>query len=1007
MAEPPYKYWAFISYSHQDRAWASWLHKALETYRVPTRLVGREHWSGIVPRRLLPIFRDRDELSSSAELGTVLNEALRQSRHLVVICSPQSANSRWVNEEIKTFKAMGRSAHVLPIIVSGEPDVSHIAGKTELECLPSALRFEVDSNGELTDRRAEPIAADARGGQDGRRNARLKLIAGLIGVGLDELKQRERQRTILQRVMATAAVVALTFSAAAGWRWQQHEKQAALDAQELKVRIEQVYEKGRQELLAHNEARAAVYLNEAYKLGVDTPALRYMLARAMRVVDAQVLRVQIGVPVIHVRFAPDGKHFLVVDRNYQLSVWDAERGIRLGTHALGETTQAFYAQFSPKGEMLWIITDHSDEPRRRLSILSADAQRELAQFSTDPAVIDLAPIPFDESARHLAYIAPDQSIVVHSLQTGQSRRIPGPYSVVTFCSDRGSLIAGTTAGSVTLLDRATGQVQRHFRGLRGAVASVAFNQDCSILAAGTAEGAVRVWQVGSGEVLMTGGHRQPIVALRMNPQGTRLMSRTDSGINIWDGQTGVLLYAGKLADPLNSLATMSPDGERVASINDARLALLDPLNAAELYTLDGHQGAALYFDFSASAQHFISGGADGTVVIWQRPRDAEAEFRLGAASDRGLMAETFPPDAQVQFDPAGRHMAMGGADGLGLILNDAAQTLIALEPHQAPLSAMAYSADGAKLATGGWEGAVKLWDTASGALLAQVDGLGEQVRSVAISPSGDFFSVAVVGLGTTLRGLPSGEQLQHFATDSSRANAFHPTQPAFAVAVQGVVQRWDLPQRRLRWSRPLANDDGGEPQITIVKFSPDGKQILVTEAARRAYVLDSESGLVLQAIEEPSAAGLFTAAFSPDGRRIALGDYGKSVLLWNLDLQSIRKLLGHTAEIRAVSFGADGALLVSAAADGALKVWDADSGVLLDSITAHDGPVSWDGAQFNVQGDRVLSGGADNIARLWKLQKEGRNPEQIAALLRCRVAWKASGSVLESSLPETQGCAKP
>lgn len=63
------KYWAFISYSHRDAAIADWLHKKLETYRVPGSLVGTPSRDGTVPARLLPIFRDREELPTSSQLG--------------------------------------------------------------------------------------------------------------------------------------------------------------------------------------------------------------------------------------------------------------------------------------------------------------------------------------------------------------------------------------------------------------------------------------------------------------------------------------------------------------------------------------------------------------------------------------------------------------------------------------------------------------------------------------------------------------------------------------------------------------------------------------------------------------------------------------------------------------------------------------------------------------------------------------------------------------------------
>src|SRR2546423_1387896 len=150
MASDEHKYWAFISYSHRDRAWGDWLHKALESYRVPSRLVGRDATDGRVPARLYPIFRDRDELPSSADLGGVINEALRQSRYQIVICSPRAAASRWVNEEIKFFKSLGRESRLLAFIVDGEPRVG-----SERECFPPALRFKSDAAGELTSERTE------------------------------------------------------------------------------------------------------------------------------------------------------------------------------------------------------------------------------------------------------------------------------------------------------------------------------------------------------------------------------------------------------------------------------------------------------------------------------------------------------------------------------------------------------------------------------------------------------------------------------------------------------------------------------------------------------------------------------------------------------------------------------------------------------------------------------------------------------------------------------------
>lgn len=205
-AAPACRYRAFISYSHRDASWASWLHKALETYRVPSRLVGKQTAAGLTPRRLAPIFRDRDELASATDLGSKVREALAQSANLIVICSPHSATSHWVQQEVLAFKRLGRSANIFCLIVDGEPNASQ-GGDQAQECFVPALRFQLDASGELGSQTSEPIAADARASKDGRRNAKLKLIAGMLAISFDSLKQRELQRRNRRLSMITAAAL--------------------------------------------------------------------------------------------------------------------------------------------------------------------------------------------------------------------------------------------------------------------------------------------------------------------------------------------------------------------------------------------------------------------------------------------------------------------------------------------------------------------------------------------------------------------------------------------------------------------------------------------------------------------------------------------------------------------------------------------------------------------------------------------------------------------------------
>lgn len=182
-------YWAFISYSHKDAAFGRRLHRQLERYVLPRRLVGRSGSRGTVPRRLVPIFRDREELSAANDLSTEVRAALAASRSLIVVCSPAAAASSWVSREVEAFRELHPSAPILAAIREGEPAQS----------FPLALRRARDGAAAV-----EPLAADFRRDGDGEQLGLLKLVAGIVGLRLDELVQRDAHRRT-QRVMAVTA----------------------------------------------------------------------------------------------------------------------------------------------------------------------------------------------------------------------------------------------------------------------------------------------------------------------------------------------------------------------------------------------------------------------------------------------------------------------------------------------------------------------------------------------------------------------------------------------------------------------------------------------------------------------------------------------------------------------------------------------------------------------------------------------------------------------------------
>lgn len=276
------KYYAFLSYSHADAKMADWLHGELEKFRTPSALVGRLTHNGAIPKRLTPIFRDRHELSASDNLAAAVREALTASRFLIVLCSPAAAASRWVNAEIDMFKRQRPDGCVLAAIVAGEPFASEIAGGAGDECLPPALRQKYDRRGRPTAKRSEPLAADLRDDRDGRRLGMLKLVAGMLGVGLDELVQREtlrRQRRLAivaaaslagMAVTSTLAVVAIDARDAARDQRREAEGLVGFMLGDLRTKLEPL---GRLDVLDSVGARALKYYESQDKRSLSDEAL--------------------------------------------------------------------------------------------------------------------------------------------------------------------------------------------------------------------------------------------------------------------------------------------------------------------------------------------------------------------------------------------------------------------------------------------------------------------------------------------------------------------------------------------------------------------------------------------------------------------------------------------------------------------------------------------------------------------------------------------------------------
>lgn len=265
------KYRAFLSYSHRDEAFARWLHNALERFVVPVHLRQSHNAGG---RALGVVFRDRDELASSSSLSQSIHEALDQSSNLIVICSPSSAQSAWVDEEIRFFQSLGRAERIYCAIAQGEPPAVFA---------PSLLADSLYS---------EHLAADFRTVADGRQDALLKLIAGLLGVGFNELRQRELQRKQRRLIQITAASVAGMFItgglAISAFLNQQEAQRQTLAANSVSQFLVELFEVSDPGVARGNEVTARELLDQGarkIRFGLQgQPRVRHRLTGTMAAV---------------------------------------------------------------------------------------------------------------------------------------------------------------------------------------------------------------------------------------------------------------------------------------------------------------------------------------------------------------------------------------------------------------------------------------------------------------------------------------------------------------------------------------------------------------------------------------------------------------------------------------------------------------------------------------------------------------------------------------------------
>jgi WD40 repeat protein len=542
---------AFMSYSSQDRQIGERFQRALEWYRVPRALRDRHTKYGKIAKRIGPVYRDRSDLAANDDLGATIERALTESRYLIVLCSPASARSPWVNREIEFFKELGREDEIIAVLVDGRP-VEHHPVRAADGAFPPALT--------QGGRNPEPFAPDLRAvrtdgsGGDGFDFAKLKVVSRIIDIPLGELTQRQFEAERRERRVNTFIVIAVTALAAGVFMWWQE----ALRQEVEKLRNESRFLAERAGVLI--DAGDPLTAMRTVMRGLPRDDERPVVAEARREMrralhmNRQLTCVDPGDRVPAFAVHPVRPGIVALSNGDEVALWDLESGIRIRPLAAAPP-DVVGLDFDRDGRRLAVATDSG-----RVLLLDAKTGQALSEVPPGGpgrlATVEIAP-----GGDRVALVSTigDRDVTLWSPSTGALQTVAAAGTDVrsaAFGPDGTTLLVATLDGAM-ILEEERGNSGTFFRkhDLRDtaeAEPDVRRNDFVRAVLDGRGEWAVigrnervSVFDVATGQKVASGSLdriRDLNIALRsidISPDARSVaLAANDKSVRIWDLETG-------------------------------------------------------------------------------------------------------------------------------------------------------------------------------------------------------------------------------------------------------------------------------------------------------------------------------------------------------------------------------------------------------------------------------------------------------------------------------------
>lgn len=558
-------------------------------------------------------------------------------------------------------------------------------------------------------------------------------------------------------------------------------------------------------------------------------------------------------------YHPTGRYLATSAGDQTVRIWDTVTGKQI--HALsGHSAAICSLAFSPDGNQL--ASASWDQTVRLWEVRSG---KHLGTFRGHRGKVWSVGVSPD--GRRLASASDDRTVKLWDVQSGQevmSLLCQERVWSVAFCPD-GQQLAAAAGKVVQVFDLNTQQQRLALTGHTHWVWSVAFSPNGQRLASGSWDHSVKIWDV-KGKLLQTcHGHTNRVFAVAFSPDGRRLASAGDTSVQLWDVQTGQREEIVRGFRTWVYQTAFSPDGNRLATFEGYCLARIWDVRAPQDARASKRHDQPVTGLAVSSDSRLVASASGKTLLVWEAATGEERDRR-----------EHTREVQRLAFSPVGQLLAW--ADGKGdigvwdLAASASQEFLLRPEGQRGPIHSLAFDRSGQRLASGGEDQTIRVWDAADGKHLLCLRGHTRAVHALAFHPDGQHLTSAAGARAQAVEfklwDLATGQELaskQLSGTSGSAVTVRRDGQQLATGGYLGLVQTWDTPSASEGESHsPVRTMSQSYTAIDRVAFSPDGRRLAGAGLDHVIRIWDPLTGE--PALTLPTTGPVQEVAFSPDGR---------------------------------------------------------------------------------------------------------------------------------------------